>query len=515
MKKKALEKSLQQVKKVASMIPGFDEISHGGLPEKRTTLISGTSGSGKTVFTCQFLYGGIIELGDNGAFVTFEEKPADIIRNMEGFGWDIEKLINEDKWAFVDASPTEIEEVESGRYNLEGLLRRVEYAIEKVKAKRIVIDSISAIFSRYPDISMVRTDLYRLSWKLKQAGITALITAERPTEDGQIARLGVEEFVSDNVILLHNRLTQRGQRERTIEILKFRGTEHDSEEAPLIVVGSGMVVYPRPKPKLAGKGFEEKISIGNKGLDEMFYSGIYKNSTTLVSGSSGTGKTVTAMHFIMEGAKNNEESLLIEFEESPSQLFRNANSFNWDLEKYVKKNIVQLVCHYPEDLKAEQYLKIIQDLVIRTRAKRVALDSLSALERLYSPDKFREFVIGLNAFLKMKNCTSLLTNTTNQLLGVSQITETHLSTITDNIILLKYVELGGRMHRLLSVLKERGSNHQKDLIEYEVTKNGIEILGPFEGVENLMGGSARRIKIDFDEKSAEREFIEESRQARI
>ncbi len=505
----------KKLSKVVSGIPGFDEISHGGIPKGRTTLASGTSGSGKTVFSAQFLHHGITEYGENGVFVTFEETPEDIIKNTETFGWDIKKLVKESKWAFVDASPQEAENVEVGQYDLGAFLLRIEYAIKKVKAKRIVIDSVSALFTQFQDPGIIRRELYRLGCRLKKLNITCLMTAERPTEQGQISRYGVEEFVSDNVILLHNRLNEKGERERTIEILKFRGSSHDSEEAALIVGDSGVTLYPRPKPKLEGKGFFEKISTGIKGLDEMFYDGVYRNSTTLITGASGTGKTVTTLHFIMEGAKRREKSLLIEFEESPGQLCRNAGSFGWDLKKYIDNGSIQLVCHYPEDLKAEQYLKIIQDLVITHKTKRLVLDSLSALQRIYGEDKFREFVIGLNAFLKMHDVTSILTNTTSQLLGITAITESHLSTVTDNIIVLKYVELGGRMRRLLSVLKQRGSMHKKELMEFEVTSSGLKILGPFVGIENLMSGSARKIQVKFGEEEAERDFIAEAAAGKI
>ena len=501
--------------KVVSGIPGFDEISHGGIPKGRTTLASGTSGSGKTVFSAQFLYKGVTECGENGVFVTFEETPQDIIKNTNSFGWDIAKLIKENKWAFVDASPDEADNLEVGSYDLGAFLARIEYAIKKVKAKRVVIDSVSALFTHFQDPGIIRRELYRLTYKLKQLNVTCIMTAERPIEDGQISRYGVEEFVSDNVILLHNRLTEQGERERTIEILKFRGSSHDSQEAALIVGDPGVSLYPRPKPKLTGKGFSEKISTGIEGLDKLFYGGVYKNSTTLITGASGTGKTVTTLHFIMEGAKQRENSLLIEFEESPGQLYRNAASLGWDLKKHVDDGIVQLVCHYPEDLKAEQYLKIIQELVITNKIKRLVLDSLSALQRIYGEEKFREFVIGLNAFLKMHDVTSYLTNTTSQLLGVTAITESHLSTATDNIIILKYVELGGQMRRLISVLKQRGSMHKKELMEFMITASGLNIIGPFEGIENLMTGSARKIQVRFGEEDAERDFIAEAVAGRI
>ena len=507
---------MKKLLKSLSGIPGFDEISRGGVPRGRTTLASGTSGSGKTVFCAQFIHEGIITYKENGIFITFEERPVDISRNMGSFGWNIPKLVKENRWHFVDASPDDSSGVESGQYDLGAFMSRIEYGIKKVGAKRIAIDSVSALFTHYQDTGIIRRELYRLTSMLKKLNITCIMTAERAVEDGQISRYGVEEFVSDNVVLLHNRLNNTGERERTIEILKFRGSGHDPEEAPLIVDAHGVSVYPRPKPMLMGKGFSKKISVGVKGLDKLMYGGVYKNSTTLISGASGTGKTVTMLHFVMEGARKREKSLLIEFEESPEQLYRNAASFGWDMKKHVDEGIISLICHYPEDLKSEQYAKMILDIVIKNKAKRVALDSLSALQRIYSVEKFREFVIGLNAALKMQDVTTFLTNTSSQLLGVTEITETHLSTATDNIIILKYVELGGKMRRLLSVLKQRGSRHQKELVEYEIhAPKGLEIIGPFEGIENLMSGSARRVEIRFGEEDAEREFMKESKKGRI
>jgi circadian clock protein KaiC len=503
--------------RIPSGISGFDEISHGGIPKGRTTLISGTTGSGKTAFSSQFLYEGIVEFDENGVFVTFEESPTDIIRNTKGFGWNIDKLVKENKWAFVDASPDYSSSVEVGQYDLGAFLARIAHAVKKVKAKRVVIDSVSALFTHYQDSEVIRRELHELADNLKKSNVTCIMTAERPLEDGQISRYGVEEFVSDNVILLHNRLNSHGERERTIEILKFRGLTHDSEEAPLLVSVRGMDIYPRPRPKLRGKGFSQKVSTGIKGLDELLYGGVYKNSTTLITGASGSGKTVATLHFIMEGAKCGEKSLLIEFEESPDQLYRNATSFDWDLKKYVDNGIVELLCHYPEDLRAEQYLQMVQDLVIATKAKRVVFDSISDIQRIYNERRFRTFIIGLNAFLKSHDVTSVFTNTAPQILGATEITETHLSTASDNIIILKYVELGGQMHRLISVLKERGSMHKKELMEFEITKKaGVEIIGPFEGVENLMSGFARRIRqMELNKEEAKRDFIADAVAGRI
>jgi len=506
-KKKENMDGPEDLNKIPSGIPGFDDISKGGLPNGRTTLVSGTSGSGKTVFATQFLYKGIMEHGLNGIFVTFEERPSDIMRNVKSFGWNIKQLVDEKKWAFVDASPDESDEIKVGQYDLSGLLARIEHAAKSIDAKRVVIDSVSALFSRYEDAAIIRRELFRIGAKLKEWGITAIMTAERPVEDGPIARFGIEEFVSDNVILLHNRFVRKGNRERTIEILKFRGSSHLMNEAPLIVSNLGMEIFPQQKSELCGKGFLTKISTGISGLDDMLNGGVYDNSTTLLTGTSGTGKTVCMLHYIIAGAKNGEKCILIEFEESAEQLYRNAKSFGWNLKEYVDRGDVRLVCCYPDELTSEQYLKVIKDTILEFGAKRVGFDSLSALERIYEPDKFRKFVIGLNSFLKMQGCTSIITNTTYELLGMSQLTSTHLSTISDNIIVLKYVELCGQMRRLVSVLKERGSDHKKELTEFQITNNGINILKPLIGFEGLMSSSTRKIGSHLDEKESKLEFL--------
>jgi len=483
------------VKKVPTGIAGFDEIAHGGIPKGRTTLLAGTSGSGKTIFAMEFLVGGL-ENGESGVFVTFEETPADIIKNMKSFGWDLQKWIDQGKFLFVDASPSEDETIQVGDFDLGAFLARILHAIDKVGATRVALDSISALFPRYSDQAIIRRELYRITAKLKEMDVTAILTAERVTEqEEQIARFGVEEFVSDNVVLLHNYLDPvRGDRKRSVEILKFRGTDHESQDTPILVLADGMNVYPRPKPTYKGHvSSDKKLTMGVEGLDKMFFGGVYENSTTLVTGASGAGKTVSSLSFIMEGAKKNEPGLYIAFEESDEQLYRNAESFGWDLRSAVKSGKIQMFTSIPEELKPEEHFKRVRDIIEESNIKRFVIDSLSALERIYSQEKFREFVIGLNAYLKGKEITTLMTNTTASLLDVSQITETHLSTATDNIILLKYIELDGSMKRSLSVVKARGSDHDKTLREITIDSTGMHLGEPFYGVEGLMGGSARRV----------------------
>jgi circadian clock protein KaiC len=491
--------SVKGLEKIATGIPGFDEIAHGGVPKGRTTLLSGTSGSGKTVFSVQFLAGGIISNKEPAVFVTFEETPEDIIRNMKGFSWDLDVWIKKNLFLFVDASPAEEEVIEVGEFDLGAFLARIMNAVKKVGAKRVAIDSISALFPRYSDQAVIRRELYRIASRLKQEGVTTLLTAERTIEEsgkaGTIGRFGVEEFVSDNVILLHNYLDPiRGDRKRSVEILKFRGTTHESQDTPLLVLHDGMYAFPRPKPSYKGQlSSDKKISVGIRGIDKMFFGGVYEYSTTLVTGASGTGKTVTGMHFIKEGARQKQKGLLIAFEESDEQLYRNADSFGWDLRTDVKSGLVRLYTSLPEELKPEEHFKRIRDIVDETEVQRFVIDSLSALERIYPPDRFREFTVGLNTYLKGKGVTSMMMNTTAALLDVGQITETHLSTATDNIILLKYLELDGKMKRALIVIKSRGSDHDKSLHELLIDSDGMAIGEPFYGVEGLMGGSARRV----------------------
>jgi circadian clock protein KaiC len=479
--------------KIKTGIHGFDEISKGGIPKGRTTLISGTSGSGKTLFSIQFLYNGINSFNENGVFVTFEETPEDIVKNVKSFNWDLPLLIKQKKIIFVDASPDESDKIEAGNYDLSGFLGRIKNAIKEVGAKRVAIDSLSALFSRYDNPKLIRGELYKIAAELKRVGVTTVLTGERPEEKGLLARFGIEEFVSDNVVLLHN-FIEGERRLRKIEILKYRGTEHDTDEAAMIVGKCGIEIYPRPHPKMPRKSSSKKIKTGVQGLDDMGFGGFYESSTTLISGASGTGKTLLGMQFILEGAKRGERGLMLAFEESPEQLMRNADSFKWPWRQYVGSGIVKLISVYPEDHTPEEYIKIIKEMVEKEKPKRFVLDSLSGLERIYKPNKFREFVVGLNAYLKNYGVTSYLTNTTKSLLEIRSITETALSTLTDNIIILKYLELSGEMKRIINLLKVRGSDHDKGLREFVIGKTGTVIGESFKGVKGLLAAQAEVIK---------------------
>jgi circadian clock protein KaiC len=484
------EPSNAPVQKLATGIGSFDVIAKGGLPENRTTLLSGTAGSGKTVFAMQFLAAGIRDAGQTGVFVTFEESAADIRQNMRSFGWDLPAWEREGKLAFVDASPDpHVETIESGGFDLGALLARMENAVRKVGARRVSVDSLGAVFSQFSDQSIVRRELFRIASALKAMGVTAVLTAERTEDYGPIARFGVEEFIADNVMVLRNVLDDEIRR-RTIEILKFRGTDHQKGEFPFTIVpDGGLVVIPLSAIQLKQKSSDIRISSGNAELDQMCGGGFFRDSVILVSGATGTGKTLTVTQFLNGGASVGERCLLLAFEESREQLFRNASGWGVDFERMEREGRLRVLCDYPEVASLEDWLLMIQRTVEEFKPNRVALDSLSALERVGTMKAFREFVIGFTSFIKHQEIAGLFTSTTPSLMGGTSITEAHISTLTDSIILLRYVEMFGEMKRGITVLKMRGSIHDKRIREFNIDGRGMHLGRPFRNVTGILSGT--------------------------
>ena len=483
------------VKKLRTMIEGFDDITHGGIPLGRATLVSGTSGTGKTLFSIQFLYNGISYFDEPGVFVTFEESPSDIIKNAFSFGWDLQKLIDEGKLFILDASPDPEGHEVIGNFDLSALIERLQYAINKYKAKRVAVDSITAIFQQYEAVSIVRREIFRLVARLKQIGVTTIITTERPEEYGAVASFGVEEFVADNVAIVRNVL-ENERRRRTMEILKLRGTTHMKGEYPFTITNEGVSIFPLGAMQLTQRSSNVRVSSGVKTLDEMCGGGFFRDSIILVTGATGTGKTLLVSKFLQNGCLNGERAILFAYEESRAQLSRNASSWGIDFEELERKGFFKIICSYPESFGLEDHLQIIKSEIAEFKPSRIAIDSLSALARGVSNNAFRQFVIGVTGFAKQEEITGFFTNTTEQFLGAHSITESHISTITDTILLLQYVEIRGQMSRAINVFKMRGSWHDKGIREYTITADGPEITDSFSNYERIISGSPTRVSVD-------------------
>ena len=483
------------VKKIRTMIEGFDDISHGGMPVGRTTLVSGTSGTGKTLFAIQFLFNGITYFEEPGVFVTFEESPTDIIKNAYSFGWDLQKLINEGKLFILDASPDPEGQDVVGNFDLSALIERIHYAIRKYKAKRVSIDSITAVFQQYDAVSVVRREIFRLVARLKQLGVTTIMTTERIEEYGPVARFGVEEFVSDNVVIVRNVL-EGERRRRTMEILKLRGTTHMKGEYPFTMTNDGINIFPLGAMRLTQRSSNIRVSSGVNTLDEMCGGGFFKDSIILATGATGTGKTLLVSKFVEDSCLNGERAILFAYEESRAQLLRNAYSWGIDFEEMEKKGLLKILCTYPESAGLEDHLQMIKSELAEFKPSRLAIDSLSALERGVTNNSFRQFVIGVTGYAKQEEITGFFTNTTDQFMGTHSITDSHISTITDTIIMLQYVEIRGEMSRAINVFKMRGSWHDKGIREYTISENGPEIKDSFRNYERIISGSPTRISVD-------------------
>ncbi|MBV8885766.1 MAG: circadian clock protein KaiC, partial [Chroococcidiopsidaceae cyanobacterium CP_BM_RX_35] len=437
----------------------------------------------------------IIQFDEPGVFVTFEESPNDIIKNACSFNWNLQQLIDEGKLFILDASPDPEGQDVAGSFDLSALIERLQYSIRKYKAKRVSIDSITALFQQYEAASVVRREIFRIVARLKQIGVTTIMTTERTEEYGAVARFGVEEFVSDNVVIVRNVL-EGERRRRTVEILKLRGSTHMKGEYPFTITNDGVNIFPLGAMQLTQRSSNVRVSSGVKTLDEMCGGGFFKDSIILATGATGTGKTLLVSMFLQNACRQGDRAILFAYEESRAQLSRNAFSWGIDFEELENRGLLKIICAYPESAGLEDHLQIIKSEIANFKPSRIAIDSLSALARGVSNNAFRQFVIGVTGYAKQEEITGFFTNTTDQFMGSNSITDSHISTITDTILMLQYVEIRGEMARALNVFKMRGSWHDTGIREYTIKANGPEITDSFRNYEGIISGSPTRVTID-------------------
>ncbi len=475
------------IAKMPTGIPGFDHVAMGGLPRGRATVLAGQAGSSKTVFAGQFLAEGV-RAGQAGVFVTLEEPAADLRANLSTLGFDVCGWEQDDLWRFVDASPVVRSTAGVAQYSLETLAAQIGHAVDATGATRLVLDSLNAVLTLHEDVAVARQLLRSLISMLRGMGLTVVLTVETPGDPGgTLSRYGIEEFVADSVVLLRN-VREGTFRRRTLEVLKMRGAMHHKGEVAFTVVpGQGMVVLPVREPEQEANLDDVRLSTGNADLDAMTNGGLFRGSCTLVSGPSGTGKTLLTTQFLAAAGGTGEKTILFSYEETREQVLRNARGWGQDLEAQERDGQLLIVALYPEAASLDDHLVEVRSAVARFGPARVAVDSLSALERLGSPASYREFVIGLTSYVKEKGVATLLTASAPDLAGGDSATQSHISGLIDTIVLLRYVEVGSTVRRAVAVLKMRGSRHDSTIREFTVGDTGMVMGAPFTSATGILG----------------------------
>lgn len=470
-------------------INGFAEVSLGGLPTGRATLVTGTTGTGKTLFALEFLARGVQEFNEPGVFVTFEESPEDLRHNAASFGFAIEQWEADGKWAFVDLSTTMIDEaVIVGSYDFGALLARVGHAVRHIRATRVAIDSLGAVFIRFPEHAIVRQEVFRLVDALERLQVTAVVTAERLAEYDGVSRYGVEEFAVDNVIVLrHTLLGER--RRRTVEIVKIRGAKHRTGEWLFTIdPAEGMVVIPLAFLKARDRAAEDRVSTGNPGLDRMCGGGVYRDAVVLLTGPTGAGKTMTALRFVAAGATGGERCLVYSFDETREQLLRNAATLGVDLTAMEETDLVRMICEYPEVSSLEDHFLRLRRALEDFRPQRLVIDTLSALERIVTPRGLLDFVLASVGLLRQREVTALFTaapigRTTPT---ITPAIAAEVASLVDVSIVLRYIETPGRISRAIAVIQTRGSAHDPAVREVTIDADGLHIGEPVRGLTQIL-----------------------------
>jgi circadian clock protein KaiC len=502
---------MAEIEKIPSGIKGLDEITRGGLPKGRPSLVSGGPGCGKTLFAMEFVVRGITDYGEPGVFVAFEEKIDDLKMNFRSMGFDLDELVRKKKLVLDHITIERSEIEETGEYDLEGLFIRLGALIDEVGAKRVAIDTLEALFSGFANEAILRSELRRLFLWLKDRGVTAVVTGERG--DQSITKYGLEEYVADCVITLDHRVTNQIATRR-LHIVKYRGSIHGTDEYPFLISEDGISVLPITSMSLTHKASVEHIFTGISRLDMMLgEKGFYRGSSILISGQAGTGKTSIAATFIDAACRRNEKCLFFIFEESESQLLRNMKSIGVNLEPWVKSGLLKFHAVRPTAYSLEMHLSVMLKLIGEFKPGVVAVDPISNLYPIGDDIQVRSMLMRLIDFAKSLQITGLFTSLSNDVdAGAYTVepTEIHVSSLMDAWLILKNVEGNGERNRAFSIIKVRGMAHSNQLREFILSDKGIQLMDVYKGSEGVLFGSARMAQegSEIDDRLHKNEEIE-------
>ncbi|MBE9228308.1 circadian clock protein KaiC [Phormidium sp. LEGE 05292] len=502
----------KQLPKCLTGIQGLDEITGGGLPKGRPTLICGSAGSGKTLFSVEFLVRGATEYGEPGVLMAFEETAEELTENVTSLGWDLTQLVEEKKLSIdhVYIDPHEIQE--TGEYDLEALFIRLGFAIEEVGAKRVVLDTIETLFMGLSNASIIRAELRRLFQWLKSQGVTAIITGERG--EHSLTRQGLEEYVSDCVIRLEQRTTEE-LTTRYLQIVKYRGSSHGSNEYPFLIEEEGISVLPITSVGLNHEVSNDRISSGIPRLDTMLDGrGYYRGSSILVTGMAGTGKSTIAAHFAQATCQRGERCLYLATEEAPQQILRNMLSIGLDLHQYIEKDLLRFEAVRPTAYGLEMRLVKIHNWIKEFQPRSLIIDPMSNMSLSGNTRQSKAFFMRLIDFLKSEKITVLLTDLTPGGTPLER-TEIGVSSLMDTWLEVRTLETNGERNRLLYILKSRGMEHSNQVREFLLTKQGIELIDVYVGQGTFLTGTARaaqKAQEEFEQLSRLQKFEQKKRE---
>ncbi len=480
------------LKKTPTGISGLDEITQGGLPAGRPTLVCGTAGCGKTLFSLEFIVRGAMDYNEPGVFMTFEEKTEDLAINVASLGFDLKKLEKQKKIKldYVHIERSEIEE--TGEYNLDGLFIRLNYAIDSIGAKRVVLDTIENLFAGLSSMAILRAELRRLFHWLKSKGVTAIITGE--SAHNMLTRQGLEEFVSDCVILLDHRVIDQISTRR-LRIVKYRGSVHGTNEYPFLIDEDGISVLPITSLELNKPISTQRISSGIFALDNMLtHGGFYKGSSILVSGTAGTGKTSVSASFANEACNRKERCLFFAFEESPQQIIRNMKSIGMNLQEHVDNGYLQFYASRPTLYGLEMHLVAIHKAIRKFKPQVVVLDPITNLITVGSVSEVKSMLVRLIDLFQSEQITVMFTALSLNNI-VNEQTDEGVSSLVDAWILIRDIEANGERNRGLYIMKSRGMPHSNQVREFVITENGLDLIDVYLGPQGVLTGSAREAQI--------------------